>query len=132
MNFSDRVRARWRASIIMFCIGLAVTEGFVWLLMNFVVFAALHAASVTVPDELQRMILILNQITVFIAACAMWLARGIQMSRDAYCTVENASPMEKKIIGVQLVEEAGMSNEKIDRLIAAEHVEVVDLTGTSP
>jgi len=133
MTFSERVRARWRASIIAFCAGLAVAEVLVWILMSFVVFVALHASGVDLSPELRRMFLIVVQIAVLLTACCMWLARGIQLSSDVNAVIAGASPLQKQLLGMQLTEEGNSETgiAKVERLIAQEHVQVVDLTGSA-
>ena len=130
MTFSDRVRTRYRASIVAFCAGLCVAEALVWVLMTFVVFVALSASGVVLALDMRRMILIIVQISVLMTAFCMWIARGIQLSADVNALISNASDLQKKLLGVQLVEEAGMPTEDVDRLIEREQVEVVDITGS--
>jgi hypothetical protein len=132
MTFSQRVRARWRASIIAFCAGLLVAEVLVWVLMSFVVFVALSSSGVALSPELQRMFLIVVQIAVLLSACCMWLARGIQLSSDVNAVIAGASPLQKQFLGMQLTEEGNAETgiAKVERLITDQAVPVVDLTGS--
>ena len=131
MTFSERVKARWRAPITAFIVGLAVAEVLVWVLLAFVVFVALSAAGIAVPVEMRRMILIINQITVLATAFCMWIARGIQLSADVNTIIGTASPLQKQLLGTQLTEEAQAESAlvKVERLIAEEAVPVIDLVG---
>jgi hypothetical protein len=133
MTFSERVKARRRASIIAFFVALALVEIVIFVLFTFVVFVALSASGVIVSPEMRRMMLIVNQLCVLIVAGVMWIARGIQLSSDITAIIQHASPLQKQLLGTQLTEEAQKENAlvTVETVIAAEHVPVVDLTGAA-
>lgn len=99
-TFSDRVKSRWWASIIMFAVGFAVAQLLVWVMMSFIVFVAVQII------DLQQRRLMLTVVQILIAAVYLWswAVRGVQLV-NIDTILRDAGPLERDIISKRIEQE---------------------------
>lgn len=130
LTFSDRVRSRWWASIVLFAVGCLVAQGLVWIMINFIAFTALKAGGYDLSFDMRRLLMVIVQILIALVCLWMWIARGFQLSQNV--NVRNISPLQKRLVALQLSEEADHEPnylKAVEAVIEGEGVEVKDLTG---
>jgi len=104
ITFADRVRSRWRASVIMFLVATAIAEGLTWVVMTFIVFVALSAGGAVMSEEMRRLLMVSVQILVGFVGLATWGIRGIQI-HNIDTILMSAGAMEKQLISARIQQE---------------------------
>jgi hypothetical protein len=130
MTFNERVKARWWASVIMFAVGFVVAQGLVWLMISFIAFTALKAGGYDLSFEMKRMVMIIIEILIGMVSLWMWIVRGFQLPGNI--DIRNASPLQKRMVAVQLNEDADEEPnyvKAVDAVIEQEGAQVIDVTG---